>query len=247
MISEEDFQAAAETADPELAFVRLESRFRQALSENLNNIDGNYAYRAAVIEYMNHTIAAAQYLGLDFLDFFELPTPDDNDINETHRKFTTVIDAFRVRVQLQNVRKPIEFSVGLSATDKDKLRFFVGQMKTIIDEANLTPEKREALFNKLNKFLEEVDRNRASWERFADLVVTVASVGGEAAKKLQPLRELIDSIARLLGHNKDIENSRPRLPKSEQGKIEDKRPTQTKAQSKPMPRKRGEMDDEIPF
>lgn len=73
MISEEDFAAAASDSDPNMAFLRLESRFRQVLKDNLDRSDNNYSYGIAIGEYINHTIAAAQYFNIDILDFFEVP------------------------------------------------------------------------------------------------------------------------------------------------------------------------------
>ena len=237
MISEEDFAAAARDSDPSMAFVRLETRFREALKSNLERSDSIYSQNAAIREYMNHTIAAARFFNFDLLDFFKVPDPNDAAIDDTYQQFTAAVDLARIRA-------PLEYSVGLSNTDKDKLRFYVAQMKTIIDDAKLPEDKRDALMNILNKFLAEVDRNRAPWNIFADFVINLATIGGEAAKKLEPARKWINSIANLLGHNKEIENSQPRLPKPEQKKIEDNRP---KTEPKLKPKQPNDMDDEIPF
>lgn len=241
MIDEADFAAAAGANDPNMAFARLETQFRKALNANLEASQNNYSYGAAIGEYMNHTLATAQYFNLDFLDFFEVPDPDDDNIGDKFRRFTTLVDSFKVRVQLEYVRSPIEFSVGLSNADKQKIRFYVEQMKSVIDAAKLTEEKRDALHNKLNKFLAEVDRNRAPWTRFGDIVIYFANVGGEAAERLEPARKWIDSIAKLLGHNKEIENSQPKLAKPEKRKIQDQRPQPATG------KKRVDLDDEIPF
>lgn len=247
MISEEDFAVAAGESNPNMAFVRLETRFRKVLEDNLESSQNNYSYGAAISEYMNHTLAVAHYFSLDFLDYFEVPDPNKQGIGDTYQRFTTLVDAFKVRVQLESIRSPLEFSVGLSNADKDKLRFYVEQMKPIIDAANLTEQKRDALYDKLNKFLEEVDRNRAPWTRFGDIVIYMASIGGEAIEKLEPARKWIDSIANLLGHNKEIENSQPKLPKPQPKKIEDQRPKSIQQPPKKTAQRRGDMDDEIPF
>jgi hypothetical protein len=218
MIDEADFEAAVGASDPNMAFARLETQFRKALNAN-----------------------AAQYFHLDFLDFFEVPDPDGDKISDTFRRFTTLVDAFKVRAQLEYVRSPMEFSVGLSNADKEKIRFYVEQMKLVIDAASLAEQKRDALYDKLNKFLAEVDRNRAPWTRFGDIIIYLASVGGDAAEKLEPARKWIDSIAKLLGHNKEIENSQPKLPKLEKKQIQDQRWQFAGG------KKRDDLDSEIPF
>lgn len=248
MIPEEDFAEVAGILEPELAFVRLETRFRKALETNLENSQSNEAFESYVIEYMNHTIAAARFLNLDLLDFWEVPHPGStNEIHARYRAFITEIDYYKVQIQLACLRGPREFSVGLSTTDKERLRFFVQQIKEVIDEAHLSDDKREALFNKLNAFLAEVDRNRAPWDRFSDIVIGIAAVGGKAAEKLEPARKWLDSIARLLGNNKEVENSQPQLPKPTIKKIEHRRQISDQSGKNSAAQKRGDMDDEIPF
>jgi len=70
----------------------------------------------------------------------------------------------------------------------------------------------------INAFLAEADRDRAPWDKFADLVICLAHIGGEVAKELEPARKLINSIARLLGRAKEFEDSAPKLPPPEQSR-----------------------------
>jgi hypothetical protein len=72
MITEEDFLAVAD-CPPDLAFVRLERKFRETLEGNLEISQNGNTYDHYVIEYMNHTLAAANALGLDILEFFSVP------------------------------------------------------------------------------------------------------------------------------------------------------------------------------
>ena len=57
MITEEDFQAVA-NCPPDLAFVRLERKFREMLESNLEHSNNGNTY-SHYIEYMHHTLAAA--------------------------------------------------------------------------------------------------------------------------------------------------------------------------------------------
>jgi hypothetical protein len=186
MITEDEFAEIAGIADPALAFVRLETRFRKKLESKLESSENNEAYKSYVIEYINHTLAAARFLKLDILDTWEVPKHSSTtEMYNLYRDFTTEVDYYKVQIELAHLQQTKEFSVGLSTGDKERLRFYVEQIKGIIDEANLTPEKRDALFNKLNAFVAEVDRNRASWEKFCDMVIGISSVGGQAAEKLE--------------------------------------------------------------
>jgi hypothetical protein len=54
--------------DPELAFVHLEKKFRDELNLDLSSSENNDAViEAAYNQYINHTSAIAQELGLDIL------------------------------------------------------------------------------------------------------------------------------------------------------------------------------------
>lgn len=246
MISEEDF-ATIDIRDPQMAFATLETRFRKALETNLENSQSSEAYNSYIIEYMNHTIAAARFLELDILQEWSVPSRNTSDLNEKYHAFITEFDYYKVQIRLAQLRTSVAYSVGLSGADKVKMHFYVEQMKGIIDAANLTQEKRHELYDKLNKFLKAVDQNRAPWERLGDLVVGFSTVTGESLEKLEPARKWIDSIAKLMGHNKEIEDSLPQLPRPPLKKIEHKPEEAPVVTKKPAVAKRDDLDDEIPF
>ena len=66
-LKEENFDAASD-GPADMAFVRLERKYREVLEKNLAESDNNNSYETYVIEYINHTIETAKALGLDFLD-----------------------------------------------------------------------------------------------------------------------------------------------------------------------------------
>ncbi len=119
MISEKDF-AVASVDSPEMAFVRLERRFRAAYEANLENSGGN-AYDHYTVEYINHTVAAAKALGLDLcreLEMLEVgkPTRDAderpaqyaissaNELYARYRTFRQMVDHYAVQIQIAHVR-----------------------------------------------------------------------------------------------------------------------------------------------
>jgi hypothetical protein len=153
------------------------------------------------------------------------------------------VDHFKVQVQIDHARSYNRFSVALDPTEKDKLRNYVAQIKKVIEECSLAQPKKERLYDKINNFLAEVDRDRTPYDQFADLVINLAHLGGEAAQELEPARKLINSIARLLGRAKEFEDSAPTLAPSPKHR-------QIPAPQKtlpPPPNKDGDMEDDIPF
>jgi hypothetical protein len=242
MIPHDEYLQAIRGQTPEMAFVRLESKYRDKLHANLEGSDNSGHFDACVIEYMNHTQAAAKALGISMLDGWQIPSHRKTGLYDRYKDFTTAIDHFKVQVQIDNARTAYVFSVALSQDEKDKLRNYVAEIKKVIDSSSLLQRKKERLYDLINSFLIEVDRDRAPWDRFADLVIGLAHLGGEAAQELEPARRLINSIARLLGRGKEVEESVKELPPT-------RIPRQIPAPPKelPDPGNSADMDDEIPF
>jgi len=243
MIPIDEYADAIRGRTPEMAFVVLESRYREVVTQKIENSDNIAYYNAAVIEYMNHSVAAARALGIELLDDWQVPSHKaSGSLGDRFSDFTTAVDHFKVQVQISNARLRNTYSVALDISEKEKIRHFVNQIKELIDKSSLATPKKEQLYDKINAFLKEVDRDRTAWDTFSDLAIGVAHLGGEMAKELEPARKLIDSISRLLGKAKEIEDSVPRLPSERRHKI----PGPPK-QIEPPREGRDDMDDEIPF
>jgi hypothetical protein len=103
MIKEEDFAAAADVP-PDMAFVRLERKFREILEENLESSQSGNASDHFIIEYMNHTLATAEALGLDFLDFYTVPDDNSSNVYDSYKRFRQTVDGFTVRIQISHIR-----------------------------------------------------------------------------------------------------------------------------------------------
>jgi hypothetical protein len=244
MITEDDFAEALKTDDPEMSFVRLETRFRAVLEKNLEATESNGAYNSFVIEYMNHAVAVAQALGLDILQGWEIPHHSYNSsLHDTYRDFITDVDHYKVKIQIDRLRQRRKFSVPLAPTDKERIRHYVAQIKTIIDKSELSADKKDALYNKINAFLAEVDKDRAALAAWSDFSIGVAHTFGEMAKEAEPVRKFIDSISRLLGRAQEIDEKKNTLPSPPTPK----RLEPPKRRLLPPQRKRGDFDDEIPF
>jgi hypothetical protein len=228
-----------------MAFIALEERYRAILKAQLDDEDRSGLYQIALIEYMNHTVAAAEALHLDFLSGWKIPSHgDDISLNDYYRDFTGLVDRFNVRIQIQHAIGDHQFSVALDAADKTRIRHYADQIRVIIDGSPLPTPKKERLLDKLNSFVEELDRTRVPWDKFSDLVIGIAHLGGEAAKELEPARKLIDSISRLLGRAKEFEDSAPRLPPTSKPR---ELSAPKKRLSPPSPKSSPDLDDEIPL
>ncbi len=140
MISEEDF-SVIEGLDPPIAFVRLERRFRNVLERNLENSQNTQAYNSYLYEYVNHVIAAAQALEIAELDGWQIPD-NENEMWEYYKRLITQIDRYAVRIQISNIRQPSRGSVGLEPAERQEVRHYVEQIKTVIEASKLDIAKK---------------------------------------------------------------------------------------------------------
>lgn len=244
MISEEDFDAASESS-PELAFVRLERRFRSAYEKNIEGSDSSGAWNHYTIEYMNHTIAAAKALGLDILSTFELPSENDSEVYDKYKRFRQAVDHFSVQIQIKHVRSGPKNSVALDGTEKKHLRAYADAIKTIIDKSSLVTAKKERLYDKINAFIAELDRDRTALQKFHDIVLSLANTGGEAAEELEPAWKWVKLAAAILGVRQETEQGKlPAPPKKLQPPKQRPPAPNLPAPNKSRP---ADLDDEVPF
>ncbi len=243
MITEEDFLAVAD-CPPDLAFVRLERKFRETLEGNLETSQNGQTYDHYVIEYMNHTLAAANALGLDILEFFSVPDHNStSSLTETYNRFRQVVDGYTVRVHIRNIRVGPSTSLPFDENEKKHIRAYVTKIKEIVDASALEAGKREALMNRLNAFLAEVDRDRTSLQRFNDFIISLAKTTADATEELEPTWKWARLIAAIFGVRQDTENAKLPPPP--------KRIDKPKQQIPPPVRRndtrRTDMNDDIPF
>ncbi len=245
MLEEHEFED--DSGDPEMAFVRLETKFRRRLNQNLASIEDNSgAYSTYYIEYMNHTLAAVDALGLDILPFHSVPSHSSksHEVWEKFLDFTTAVDHYSVKVKIAHAHGRSAFGVTLSGPEKEKIRHYVAQIKTTIDASNLPPDKKEALFAKINAFLGAVDKDRTSMKDFSDFIISAAGTAGDVAEELEPTWKWVRAIAQLFGVN--IGDEQKRIPTR-------RRPEQIEGPKKRLPppsKSKGgysDLDDDIPF
>jgi hypothetical protein len=236
MITEEDFDAASE-GSPEMAFVRLERKFRTVYEQNIENSDNGNTYNHYTIEYMNHVIATAQALGLDLFEFYSMPS--ENNIYEEYQKFRHEVDNFTVRIQISHIRSGPKNSIALDEREKKHLRAYADAIKGVIDQSSLVPAKKDRLYEKINAFIAELDRERMPLQRFHDVILALATTGAEAADKLEPAWKWVRLGAELLGARQETEQKKLSPPS--------KKTEPPKRQIAPPKKARQEMDDDIPF
>ncbi len=225
-------------ADPEQAFLMLERAYRTDCEKMLQrNSDDSYQ-SIYQVDYIAKVIGAIKELGLEANFYTIVPSIEDVS-NTTYLNFSKDVKNYCTRLEIRFGRRVQGFSVRFDSVAKNEIHNYVTKIREVVTTLEVTPAKKEALLNRLNAFGHEVDHDRTRLESFGEVVLQLASIAGEAAEKLEPVRKWVDSIGNLINGARVKEPELPRLPSKEpQKRIE------VKKESKPSSQL---LDDEVPF
>jgi len=221
------------------AFLHLEAEFRKELQEKIEHSDsnGNYTYDAA--DYMNKTLAAANFLEIGALTAYEIDTRNSSHFDATFTSFKRDVDKIIVQIRIMKSRRKGGMSVGLSSEQKTKIHALIGKIRDAIESSAATVPKKEKLFSILTRLAEEVDKHRTGFERFGDLARGLSGISREVAEEgAEPWWKWFKALMGVVDEAKESEPQLPKLPETK--RIEPPR--------KQLPKPKGaEFDDEIPF
>ncbi|MGB3041757.1 MAG: hypothetical protein WBB98_01050 [Xanthobacteraceae bacterium] len=220
--------------DPELAFVALVDRFDNERETSIASSEERSDTSIFLLDYMNNVFGAAEGLHLDIYNEWEMPT-NENNVWPLYREFSLITKRRVLEIQIRHARIGRHYSVGLNTATKARIRNLVEQIKQHLDAIDLDEHKRNTLNGKLNKFLEEVDRERTRYDAAMDVALSMV---GLVEKTSSPIIDLMDSITRLLAQAKSSEPLELPPPR-ERKKLE--------APRKQLPKPSQDIDDDIPF
>jgi hypothetical protein len=225
--------------DPEEAFLILEARYRKVCEAAVINSDQNTNVSVFYTDYIAQVLGAAEELGLVEVAFEkEVPLIEEVDFH-IYQNFSKRVKHYTTRLEIRHGRRVQGYSVVFDATAKAKLHHLLNQVREIFLKLEVDEHKRDALVSKLSDLEKEVDRNRTRFDAYAALAIEVADVAGEVVERSK-LLEVLHAVARVFGVAKSEETAR-QLPAPQKPKqIEHQKPTVE-------PRKRADMDDDIPF
>lgn len=229
--------------EPEEAFVYLEEKARRELDRNVERGGNGWHHE---LDYMADVLGAADALGIEALQDWQIPTVDDSSVGATYTSFRRAVRRLCMAMQVRIARRIKEHSVAFDPETKVKLRALLDQMREAVDnEPHLTPRKRDALYKKIANLAAEIDQDWSRSESYMELALEIASTAGLATEKLEPLRKFLQTVSELWGKALRDRDERPTLPPPGQHKRipPPRRPVAAKG-------KGGfdkQLDDEIPF
>lgn len=216
MLTEEQLDNLPE--DPKLAFVEgnrmLHLQFANEKGDTFFQTETAYdEFHNGRFDYISYLLGIAKGCGLETVQDWKIPSfTDKEEVFSLYKAMTSTAKSYEAEIRIRNKGTNKKYSVELDLASKVKIRHLIEKIKPIIENAGLEEQKKNSLFNKLNNFLSDVDKNRTPLQNFCLVTLDIASTVGEVAKKLDPVRKLFDSIAGVLGEAKGTEDIILQLP-----------------------------------
>lgn len=222
--------------DPEEAFVEYYKKIR----ENCTEYDHEFGQIFDKNAFIIHLLAFSQEYGLD-LNLDEHDTDyyiNDNTAFETlEKKLTLLASRISLRVSRKK-RENLNPSYVLTESLRRKIHHHLNIIREDLQKLDLTDSKKDQLFNKLNIFAIEVDRDRTRPEAIAQFFVGVRKSAGAGVDKVQGI---LDRTVDILGMLSDAEEYTPILIEKEKRKLLEG------PQSSKNSKKETASEDEMPF
>ncbi|MCP9232635.1 hypothetical protein NMG46_20610 [Mesorhizobium sp. LMG 17147] len=230
--------------DHEEAFIYLERKFRSQLDTSLRDNDQSNYDAYCKRKYMSAVIAAAKSLDIPGIKEYTSPY-NDKGVWDAFEGFETDVMNLTIQIEINHARRRKKYSVGLSGGAKQKIRHYIEQIRTAVEESNLPQDKRDVIFKKLSELTLEVDRDRTRFEIVADVVRGVARVSGDVEREgAEPWWRWVRLI---FG---EIDDAKEKEPQTSLPKPEERKRLEPPRKQLPSPNDetfRRELDDEIPF
>ena len=190
--------------------------------------------------YFDILIAFDEVHDLGILSDFRNPPSDQNSFSEFFDGFCRHAEISSQKIKMEAARRVktgAQTIIVLDAPARKAIHALIDAIREKLNELALSENKRESLFNKLNAFAAEVDRNRTRTEAFLALAVEVARTARTIKEEAKPLQQTVD---RVLDWIEKAEKWHEALPTwKDRKRIEGPRKRLT-----PPPQ---DLDEEIPF
>lgn len=200
MITDEEIDDLPD--DDEAAFVQYEAILREAVRKV--NSDQDYRTWDVEREYVAHMLAFVDNRDLP-VDLPRNPPDDDQYFSEWHKNFVRAVDYFKAsaRLQVSARRKRNVTSIALSLDLKTQVGGHLTAIRNIVGGADLSENKRDAIFRRIADLQEEVDRDRTRTEAALALWLDVTTAVGKGADNLKPVLDRIESIMKVFAKARD--------------------------------------------
>jgi len=226
--------------DPEEAFAALQRHKYKSLEQAWeDNRNGSWHIER---QYVDTLLAFDEVHSLGILTEFRNPPNNDSKFSDFFQDFRRHAEIASQKIMMEAARRMktgASTIVILDAAARSAIHTLIEKIREKLNELKLPESKRDALFNKLNSFAAEIDRNRTRTEAFYAFALDVARTAREINDELKPLQQSIDRVLGWLDKASKWKDALP--PWSDRKKIE------PPPKRLPKPELSDIIDDDIPF
>ena len=224
--------------EPEIAFAALHRRKYREIEASWeeNSQSGWYLER----QYVDTLKAFDEIYDLNILDSFGRPPHTDNDFAEFFDDLRRSAEMYSLKILMEEARRQkgdLQGIVVFDAGARESIHKLIDAIRTKLNGLKIPEAKREALFNKLNAFAAEIDRNRTRTEAFFAFAVETARAARQVNDELKPIQQTIDRVLDWIEKARNISQALP--PWEQRKRIE--------GPQKNTSGFHAELDDEFPF
>ncbi|NQW11769.1 MAG: hypothetical protein HQ481_18050 [Alphaproteobacteria bacterium] len=224
--------------DPELAFAILQMRKYNKLTDAWENDNDRGWFHER--QYVDILVDFDEVHDLGILTAYRSPPSGDQEFSNFFQDFRRNAEMASRKILMEAARRVktgAQTIVVLDAAARQAVHALINAIREKLSELALPEAKRESLFNKLNAFSAELDRNRTRTESFLAFAVEVSKTGKTIGENFKPLEQIIDRVFEWIEKAQKLKDALP--PWSDRKKIEGP------INRLPPPSSPG--DDEIPF
>lgn len=199
LITDEDYDKLPDS--PEQQFVQIERICRVNMNEILGDMPSdNLAYNVRQ-QYMTTVSSAAAELGIPGVEY---PSDTDQNLEWRVEQFMLAASAAVTRLKIRGRKGGRSTTVQLTARTRGLIELRIGKLREAIESGEMPPEKRKALFAKLDELAAEISSpTRVSFAKImAALVIIAAGTSGIADAPMA-----IANIAEWIGIDKEAEDA----------------------------------------
>jgi hypothetical protein len=237
--------------DPRVAFMTLVDLAQRSLAKQSERLNPDQQWEWEQLHelrhsFMNAVIAAAKQFEVEPFLSMEVPRLDDNR-GLTYQQFKADLDHYITQLVIENSTRAKRDSVAILPQSKDRIRSYVHALRECIENANMTPAKREALLEKLDQFEAELEKRRLNILAVTRLTFELLAIPGGLWASAEVVNKLINNVMQTVAEAKSAEQETRQLAPVAPPKALSPPRIEKSAPSAPCPRPTGIIDDEIPF
>lgn len=224
--------------DPELAFSVLHRRKYSALEKIWN--DHEYRGWHQERRFVDTLVAFDEVHQLGILEAYRSAPTTDSEFADFFQQFRRHAEVASQKIMMEAARRikaDADNVIVLDAAARQAIHTLINAIREKLNGLTLPEDKRESLFNKLNAFAAEVDRNRTRPQAFYAFAIETARTAKEVNNELKPIQQTIDRVFDWIEKARKLKDVLP--PWAERKRVQ--------GPMKRLPRPEKDLDDDIPF